>query len=535
MMRLAICHQDCEKWKANLTLMHPAVGALLAWLSGACHTSPSGVASQRPCPLNRAQIRAAIHVASIFALYLAAAMLLPAALDLYFGHPDWQVFVLSSLLVGGGASAIAIATRRRPPPASPRFGFLLVNMLWFTLAVAGAVPLKLSSLDMSFTDAFFESVSGITTTGSTVISGLDNAPPGILLWRSLLNFAGGIGVIAIGLFLLPFLNVGGVSYFKIESTDMDDRPFERFQTFTISLVAIYSLLVAICAAAYAAAGMNLLDALNHAMATLATGGFSTHDSSFMRYADNWGILWTATIFMGVGGLPFTIMLLLFVRGRLDALRDPQIRVYFGYLALFVLAVAIYLRVMNDVPFAEALTFSAFNMTSIITTTGFASADYTGWGPFVITAIFLAMFLGGCSGSTSGGIKAYRILILFELIAGGLQRLVYPNSVYPVRYGERSIDPEMQRAVVLFIAAFFVLWGLLTVALAATGLDLVTALTGALASLTNIGPGLGDVIGPPGNYSALPDAAKWFCSIGMLLGRLEILAVLVILMPVFWRG
>jgi trk system potassium uptake protein TrkH len=485
--------------------------------------------------LNRVQIRAAIHVSAFFAMYLAAAMILPAGLDLYFGNPDWKVFALSALLVGGLSILVIFATDGRPPPVSPRFGFLLVNSLWITLALTGAIPLMLSSLQMSFTDAFFESVSGITTTGSTVINGLDHAPPGLLLWRSLLNFVGGLGVIAFGLFLLPFLNVGGVSYFRIESSDIEDRPFARFRTFTLGLIVIYTMLVILCAIAYSAAGMSLLNAINHAMATLATGGFSPHDTSFARYADNYWIMWIATVFMFIGGLPFSILILFVVRGRLDALGDPQIKVYLGYTVIFIITVAVYLRVADNVPFFAALTQSAFNLTSIITTTGFASGDYTLWGPFAVSAIFLAMFVGGCSGSTTGGIKSYRLLILFELLAAGLHRLVYPNSVFPIRYGERTIDADMQRAVVLFIASFFVLWGLITVGLAATGLDLVTALTGSLTALTNVGPGLGTIIGPVGNFSSLPDLAKWLCTIGMLLGRLEILAVLVVLTPVFWRG
>lgn len=485
--------------------------------------------------MNRVQIRAAIHVASVFALYLSIAMLIPAAVDLYYGHPDWEVFAFSSLFVGGAALAIALATRGRPPPVSTRFGFLLVNLLWLTMSLAGAVPFLMSSLDMSLTDAIFESVSGVTTTGSTVINGLDRAPPGLLMWRSLLSFMGGLGVIALGLFLLPFLNIGGVSYFKIESSDIQDRPFERFQTFTLSLIGIYTLLVFVCSIAYTAAGMDGFHAVNHAMSTVATGGFSTHDTSFLRYADNSAILWIGIVFMFIGGLPFSIMILLAVRGRPDALRDPQIRIYAGYCVVFSLAVAIYLRVNDQVPFFEALTQSTFNLLSIITTAGFASQDYTLWGPFAVTAVFLATFLGGCSGSTTGGIKAYRFLILFELIGSGLQRLIYPNSVVPIRYGDRSVDMDMQRAVVLFISSFFVLWGIITVLLGATGLEFVTAVTGALTSLTNVGPGLGPIIGPVGNFSSLPDSAKWICSAAMLLGRLEILAVLVIFTPVFWRS
>jgi trk system potassium uptake protein TrkH len=483
--------------------------------------------------VNRVAIRAAIHVAAVFAIYLSAAMLIPAAVDLYYGNKDWRVFAFSALFMGGLAMAVALATHGNAPPVTSRFGFLLVNLLWLTMALAGTVPFLASSLDMSITDAVFESVSGITTTGSTVINGLDHAPPGLLMWRSLLSFMGGLGVIALGLFLLPFLNIGGISYFKIESSDIEDRPFERFQTFTLSLIGIYTALVIACAISYAAAGMDGFHAVNHAMSTVATGGFSTHDTSFLRYADNPAILWIGTIFMFIGGLPFSIMILFAIRGRFEALRDPQIRVYAGYCVVFAVAVAIYLRVTTGESFFQALTQSTFNFMSLITTAGFASQDYTLWGPFAVTCVFVATFLGGCSGSTTGGIKAYRFLILFELMANGLRRLIYPNTVIPVRYGDRSVPDDMQRAVVLFISSFLVLWAITTVLLGATGLDFITALTGSLTSLTNVGPGLGPIIGPVGNFSSLPDAAKWICSAAMLLGRLEILAVLVIFTPTFW--
>lgn len=479
-------------------------------------------------------VRAAIHIASVFAIYLSFAMLVPAAVDLYYSNLDWQVFAFSALFTGGLALAVALATQGRLPAPTTRFAFLLVNLLWLTMAVVGAVPLYASSLDLGLTDAFFESVSGITTTGSTVIEGLDRAPPGLLIWRSLLNFMGGIGVIAFSLFLLPLLNIGGFSYFKIESSDIEERPFERFTLFITSMIVIYTTLVAVCAFAYAAAGMSGFNAVNHAMSTVATGGLSTHDTSFARYADQPAILWVGTVFMFIGALPFSILILLAVRGRLDALRDPQIRVFAGYVVLFAVALAVYLRVTFEMPFSEALTHSAFNIVSIITTTGFASDDYTQWGPFALACFFVATFLGGCSGSTSGGIKAYRFLILFELLVNGLRKLVYPNTVTTVHYGDRAIDESMQRAVVLFISSFFMLWLIATVLIAATGVDFLSATTGALSAITNVGPGLSPQIGPAGNFADIPDAAKWVLSFAMLLGRLEILAVLVIFTPVFWE-
>lgn len=478
-------------------------------------------------------VRAAIHVASVFAIYLAFAMLIPAAVDLYYGNSDWQVFAFSALFTGGLGLAVALATQGRPPTITARFGFLLVNLVWFVTCIVGAVPLLAASIELSLADAFFEAVSGLTTTGSTVISGLDGLPPGILMWRSLLQWMGGLGVIAFGVFILPLLNIGSVSYFNIESSSTDERPFERFSTYTLSLIVIYAALTAACTILYAAAGMTGFDAVTHAMATLSTGGFSTHDSSLGHYAGNSAILWIAVVFMFIGALPFTILILFIARGRLDALADPQIRVFAAYLAAFAIAVAIYVRVTTDTPFFDALTHSFFNFTSIITTTGFASSDYSLWGPFAVACAFVATFLGGCSGSTSGAIKAYRFLILFELLANGLRKLVYPNTVLSVRYGDRAVDDDTQRAVVLFIAAFMVIWAIVTILLAATGLDLVTAVTGGLTALTNVGPGLGEFIGPAGNFAPLPDSAKWILSFAMLLGRLEILAVLVIFTPVFW--
>lgn len=484
--------------------------------------------------MNSQSLRAAIHLAGIFGIYLAFAMLVPALVDFYFNNSDWRVFALSAFFTGGLSLAVALSTQGKPPAATSRFAFLVVNLLWATMALAGAIPFLASSLAMDFTDAVFESVSGITTTGSTVIAGLDALPPGLLIWRSILQWIGGLGVIVLGLFILPYLNIGGVSYFKIESSDIEDRPFERLSVFAMSILGVYSALTLACAIAYAAAGMNGFDAVNHALTTLSTGGYSTHDISFGYFGDNLSLLWISSVFMFIGGLPFSILVLLAVRGRIDAARDPQIRVFAGYTFFFGFAVALYLRLTTDIPFSEAFAHSMFNIVSLITTTGYASQDYSLWGPFAVACIFLATFLGGCSGSTAGAIKAYRFIILFELMANGLKRLVYPSSVQTVRYGDRIVDDDMQRATVLFIASFFVLWGIGTVLLAATGLDFMTSMTGSLTALTNVGPGLGDIIGPVGNFAPLPDTAKWVLILAMLLGRLEILTVLVIFAPVFWR-
>lgn len=478
-------------------------------------------------------IRSAVFIASIAGLYLSAAMLVPAAVDFYYANRDWQVFTISAFVVGTVCLAAAMATRGASANFSRRLGFLVVNLLWITLSVAGAIPLYMSSLGLGVADALFESVSAVTTTGATVISTLDSAPPGLLIWRSLLQWIGGIGIVALGLLVLPYLRVGGFTVFKMESSDTSERPFARFAVFVRAFFVIYIGLTFACAVLYAEFGMSGFDAINHAMTTMATGGFSTHDASFGEFQSP-ALLWTATIFMAIAGLPFSVMILFAVRGRLDAVRDPQILAYAGLILVLSLIIALNLRLAQDESFGIALTHAAFNVVSIITTTGFASTDYTLWGPLAVALLFVATFLGGCSGSTAGGIKAYRLVIIASSIRSGLMRLIYPNSVRPVRYGALTVEPDMQRTVFLFVCAYFGIWALGAIALAATGLDIETAISGSITALANVGPGIGPVIGPAGNFSSLSVAAKLIMVFLMLLGRLEILVVLVLFFPAFWR-
>ena len=484
--------------------------------------------------MNATIYRSAINIAATCGLYLAAAMLVPAFVDIYYGHKDWQVFVLSSALVGGFSMITAAATRAGPPPFNKKMGFLLVNLLWLVFSLVGAVPFMLSSLDLDFAKALFESVSAITTTGSTVISGLDHAPPGILMWRSLLHWLGGIGIVALGLFVMPYLRVGGMSFFKMESSDTNDKPFSRIASFTRAFVLVYVLITVVCTIAYATLGMGRFDALNHAMATVATGGFSTHDASF-GYFNSLPLLWAATFFMTLCSLPFSILIVFMVRGRLDALRDPQIGVFLSYLMLFSIAIAIYHRIQNGVPFHEALAHSFFTVSTILSTTGFASQDYTLWGPFVVAMAFFMTFMGGCSGSTAGGIKAYRFIIIFNSIRTGLYKLIYPNGIHTVRYGKITVDPDVQRTVFLFFSTYLMLWVTGSLAMAAMGYDLMTSTSAVITALSNVGPGVGPIVGPAGNFSSISDPALYILSLMMLLGRLEVLTVLVILTPLFWKS
>lgn len=484
--------------------------------------------------MNAIIFRSAINIAAISGIYLSLAMLVPAFVDLYYGNPDWQIFLLSAFMTGGLSLTTAAATRAGPPPFNKRLGFLVVNLLWLVACLIGAVPLWLSSVGLNFAQAFFESVSAISTTGATVIVGLDEAPPGILMWRSLLHWLGGIGILALGLFIMPYLRVGGMSFFKLESSDTNDKPFARIASYTRAFLAIYVTITLVCAVVYATLGMSRFDALNHAMSTVATGGFSTHDASFGHF-DSLPLLWAATIFMTLSSLPFSVLIVFVVRRRFDALRDPQIRVFLGYLVVFALLASVYQRLENDVDFHEALAHSFFTVSSILSTTGFASDDYTLWGHFIVALAFIATFMGGCSGSTAGGIKAYRIIILFNFIRTGLYRLIYPDGIHAVRYGHMTVDAELQRVVFLFFITYIGICAVGAILLGLMGYDVLTAISASATALSNVGPGVTQAIGPAGTFAGFQDTALYLLSLLMLLGRLEILTVLVVLTPLFWKS
>jgi trk system potassium uptake protein TrkH len=478
-------------------------------------------------------LRAAMHVSAVFATWLAALMLIPALVDLYYGNPDWIVFAISCAVIAALATIVAAATRGIRPTYSTRFAFLLVNLLWLTFAVAGAVPFVESSLQLSLADAFFESMSGITTTGSTVITGLDGLPPGLLLWRSMLQWVGGLGVIGLGLFILPYLKIGGSSVFKLESSDRYDRPFSRMTTFAVSIIGIYMASTFICATLYAMTGMTGFDAINHAMTTVSTGGYSTHDASF-GYFENLSTQWVAIVFMLIGATPFTALVVLMLRGRIDMFRDNQVIVMLCYTLGLGIVLAIYLDVTHTEELGLGIEHAIFNIVSLVTTTGYANADYLQWGPFAIALVFMATFLGGCSGSTAGGVKTYRWIALYGIMRRALDRFIYPHAVQSVHSGKDVVGEDTLEVVLLYFTAFILMWSLLTVALTLTGTDFLTALSGILTALANVGPGLGEVIGPAGNFAPLSEPAKWILSFAMLLGRLEIFTVLVLAAPAFWR-
>lgn len=446
-------------------------------------------------------------------------------------------FALGSLATGFcGLTMIVLSPSAARFELTRRQGFLVTALAWTVLPAFGALPLM--GYGLSFTDAYFEVTSGMTTTGSTVMVGLDDTEASILLWRSMLTAIGGVGVIVLGIIMMPFLRIGGMQLFYTESSDRSEKIVAKAFDLAIWISAIFMILTALCAVLYRAFGMTWFDAVNHAMPTIATGGFSTHDASFGHFRDYpnyFALLWTGTIFMAAGAMPFVAFIRL-ARGRTrDFLGDIQIRAFLAFLAAVTAIVAVTRIVRSDAPVVESVTTSAFNIVSIVTTTGFASEDYQLWGAFAIGTFFLLTLVGGCSGSTSGGIKIYRFQILGRLAAAHFSRLISPNRVHVVLYHDRRVEDEVAFSILAFLVAM-----LLTIAIATfiqmwIGIDLVTALTGSMQAFANVGPGLGDVIGPAGNYATLPDLAKWVLSMMMILGRLEFFTLLVLLAPSFWRG
>lgn len=386
---------------------------------------------------------------------------------------------------------------------------------------------------LSASDAVFEAVSGITTTGSTVLSGLSSLPPPVLLWRSMLQWIGGFGVIGMAVSILPFLRVGGMRLFQTESSDWSDKSLPRFHDLARALLSVYLGITLLCTLCYWLAGMTPFDAVNHAMTTVSTGGYATDDRSMGRFSN--AILWIAVVFMLLGAMPFALIIRLVAQRRLAALRDQQVYGLLLIVGATSLLLSAALVFTHDEAVTEAITQATFNVVSVITTTGYASQDYTHWGMLSVAVFFFLTFVGGCSGSTSGGMKVFRFQLSWLFLRDQMNKLVHPRGQFAVRYNGKTVDDDIIVSAVAFSFLFFLMLTLTTLILAATGLDLLTALTGAATALANVGPGLGDMIGPAGNFALLSDTAKWVLSFAMILGRLELLTVMVVLSPVFWRG
>jgi len=465
---------------------------------------------------------------------LAVFMCVPAMVDFYLGHPDWEVLAVSAGVTLFVGAAMSFASSTGGGQFSIRQAFLMTTLAWVALTFFAALPFAYSELELSFTDAFFEAMSGLTTTGSTVIVGLDHAPPGILLWRAILQWVGGIGIIVMAIAILPMLRVGGMQLFRMESSDRSEKALPRAAQVASAIGIIYLVLTGIWTIAYWFAGMNGFDAIAHAMTTIATGGFSTHDASIGHF-DNSTIEVIATVGMFVGALPF-LLFLRTLQGNWSALmRDSQVQWFTVAVVLAVFIAMSWLWLHEGRGPHHALREAAFNIISIITGTGYASEDYTMWGPFATPLFFFIMFIGGCAGSTTCGIKVFRFQVLTAAAWTQIRHLLQPHGVFVPYYNHRPIEDEVIVSVLSFFFVFGVCYALLALGLGILGLDFLTAISSAATAISNVGPALGPISGPSGTFAPLPDAAKWLLSGGMLLGRLELFTVLVLFTRAFWRG
>jgi trk system potassium uptake protein TrkH len=472
------------------------------------------------------------YVIGLLVAVLGLTMLAPMLVDFAYGSMHGLVFLESAIitiLCGGLVSKAC--SNGVSAGLSIRQTFLLTTFVWIALPIFAALPFVLGATQANFTDAFFEAMSGLTTTGATVFTGLEGLPQGLLLWRAILQWLGGIGIIVVAMVFLPELKVGGMQIFRSESFDTMGKILPRATEIASRISVIYISITGACAFAYSATGMGAFDAITHAMTTVATGGMANYDSSFGGF--DVSVHYIAVVFMIVAALPFVRYVQL-LGGTVQPLwRDSQVRVFFATIAVIVLIMTFYLwnrEGAGELTFREAL----FNVTSIMTGTGYSSANYMLWGPFAVALFFFIGLIGGCAGSTACSIKVFRYQLLFASIKTQIRRIHSPNGIFVPRYDGRAVSEEVLSSVMSFFVFFIVTMGVVAVALGMTGLDFITSVSGAASAMANVGPGLGNEIGPAGHFGDLNDAAKWILASAMLIGRLEVMAVFTILTLQFWR-
>ncbi|NNE81112.1 MAG: TrkH family potassium uptake protein [Silicimonas sp.] len=474
------------------------------------------------------------YVIGLVVALLGLTMLVPMLVDLAEGNGHAGIFLEAAIVtvLTGGLIALASANAVSGGMTTQQI-FILTTGVWVVLPLFGAIPFLRGATGADFTDAYFEAMSGLTTTGSTVFSGLDDLPSGLLLWRSMLQWFGGIGIIVVAMAFLPELRVGGMQIFRSEGFDTDGKVLPRAAEIASRISIVYLVLTLACTGTYLIVGMSVFDAINHAMTTIATGGFSTHDTSFSAFQGN--IEYVAALFMVLASLPFVRYVQLLAGSSRPLLRDSQIRAFVATLLVMILIVAMYRLMALGEAIGPAFRQTIFNITSIVTGTGYASTDYQLWGPFPVAVFFFAGLIGGCAGSTCCSVKIFRYQLLVKAVANQIRRIHSPHGVFQLKYAGKTLTEDVLSSVTVFLTLFIVTLGVVAVLLSATGLDLVTSISGAATAIANVGPGLGDIIGPDGNFGALNPAAKWILLSAMLVGRLELMVVFVLFTSRFWRA
>ena len=467
----------------------------------------------------------------ILQIILGIFMLIPIFVQFFFKEIDSSFFGASIITIIFG-TLFFLSNLDHDKKLSLQQAFLLTALSWLSIAIFGSLPLIFSEVNFSFTNAFFESMSGITTTGSTIIPNLEQMPKAILLWRAILQWLGGIGIIVMAITLMPIMNVGGMQLFKISNSDSSEKILPKSKEIALRLIYIYSGLTTLCAISYKILGMDTFDSITHSMTTIATGGFSNYNES-IGFFNSFSIEISAMIFIILGSLPF-IAYIKFLNGdRKIFFSDIQIRTFFKVTLISILILSIYL--FFDKSSELNLRTVLFNVISILTGTGYVNAQFDNWGGFPLIIFIGLMFIGGCAGSTTCGIKIFRFQILYSFVLNQLKKIIYPKGVFVLKYNQSPVDDKFTASIISFIYMYLVIFFTITALLSLTGLDFITSISGAATSISNVGPGLGSTIGPNGNFSSLPDISKWILSFGMILGRLELFAILVLFLPSFWRN
>ncbi len=468
----------------------------------------------------------------ILQIILGISMVFPIITQLIYGELD-KSFIGASLITIIFGILFFLSNLEHDKKINLQHAFLLTALSWISVAIFGALPFIFSDLKLSITDSFFESMSGITTTGSTIITDLNSSPKAILLWRAILQWLGGIGIIVMAITLMPIMNVGGMQLFKITTNDSSEKVLPKTKEISLRLITIYLILTFLCALSYKIFGMKFFDSITHSMTTIATGGFSNYNES-IGYFNNINIELTSMIFIILGSLPF-IAYIKFLSGNKNIFFvDTQIKSFFKIIFFSIVILFIYLAIFNK-SFSEInLRSISFNVISILTGTGYVTKNFDDWGNFPLIYFLILMFIGGCAGSTTCGIKIFRIQILYLFLKNQLKKIIYPRGIFIIKYDNNNINEKFMASIIAFIYLYIIIFFVIAALLSLSGLDFTTAISGAATSISNVGPGLGELIGPNGNFSQLPDFSKWILSLGMILGRLELFAILVLFLPSFWQ-
>ena len=468
----------------------------------------------------------------VLQIILGTSMAIPVIIQIIYGQLD-------SSFIGAGIITIIfgvlffLSNLDHEKKLNLQKAFLLTALSWLSIALFGSLPFIFSNLQLTLTDAFFESMSGITTTGSTIIINLNESPKAILLWRAMLQWLGGIGIIVMAITLMPIMNVGGMQLFKVSSNDKAEKILPKSKEIALKLILIYSTLTLLCAFFYKIFGMSFFDSFTHSMTTIATGGFSNYNES-IGYFNSLTIEITSMIFIILGSIPFIAYIKYLNGDKKIFFTDTQIKSFIKIILISIIILFFYLSLQNKSFFEISLRSISFNVISILTGTGYVTQNFDNWGNFPLIFFLILMFIGGCAGSTTCGIKIFRIQILYQFISNQLKKIIYPRGIFIIKYDNSNVDDKFMASIISFIYLYVLIFFLIAALLTLSGLDFVTSISGAATSISNVGPGLGKMIGPNGNFAMLSDFSKWILSLGMILGRLELFAILVLFLPSFWR-